>query len=79
MPEITTAADPKDSSNYVDNPRGHIWATDEGEIDILAFDVETETQGHNGPACVICGYGFCQWCQAGPDHDCPGPSRSERS
>jgi hypothetical protein len=65
---------------YIENPRGHVWVKDEdGEVDILAFDVETETQGHNGPRCMVCGYGFCHHCQSAPDHDCPGPSHNTGS
>ena len=55
---------------YITNTRGHVWKlTDEGEIDILAY---YPYDPHNGPLCIICGYGFCHHCQDEPDCDCTG-------
>jgi hypothetical protein len=52
----------------------HTWKLDErGEPDTFAHDVETETQGHNGPMCTVCDFFFCVHCA--PDawqHECPG-------
>lgn len=53
---------------YVKNPRGHEWEMVNGDIYVFAFN---PGDPHNGPRCVKCGYGFCQHCQEGPDHDCP--------
>jgi hypothetical protein len=58
-----------DVEAYIANPRGHVWKLDsQGQVDGFGF----ETDGHNGPSCAVCGYGFCHHCDDGPDHDCPG-------
>ncbi|GAA0853563.1 hypothetical protein ACFQVD_26340 [Streptosporangium amethystogenes subsp. fukuiense] len=44
-----------------------------GSIDNFAHDVETDSGGHNGPRCEVCGTVFCQHCA--PDRyeeECPG-------
>ena len=56
---------------YTRDPRGHTWMVNgDGEINIFAF----EHGWHNGPACVVCGYGFCHHCRSGPEVDCPTPA-----
>ena len=45
--------------DYVTNPRGHQWKTDEeGKIDFFVMEAEF----HNGPMCVKCGFTFCEHC-----------------
>lgn len=58
------------------NDRGHVWkkyGDDAATVDIFAF---SPADPHNGPACVVCGYGYCHHCEMGPDEDCPGPKVS---
>lgn len=55
------------------NDRGHVWKEDEYGIDSFAG---LDSEEHNGPRCINCGYFFCQWCDDGPQEDCP--KRSER-
>jgi len=52
---------------YERKPRGHKWATADGELDIFAYE---EGEFCNGPRCTVCDYGFCHHCQDGPDVDC---------
>ena len=54
---------------YERKPRGHVWKIKDGIIDVLAYN---PGGGHNGPKCSVCGYGFCYYCNEGPDYDCPG-------
>lgn len=54
---------------YELNTRGHVWQKDEdGDIDIFGH----ESDPHNGPVCVRCGYGFCHHCHELPEVDCTG-------
>lgn len=60
---------------YEDDPRGHIWKKNDydGEVDIFAF----ETDHHNGPRCVVCGYEFCHHCQGRPSISCEEVQRQK--
>lgn len=57
------------------NTRGHTWKRedfDPREVDI--FGLESSCGYHNGPRCVVCGYGFCHHCHRdGPPEPCTGP------
>jgi hypothetical protein len=62
------------------NTRGHVWRREEydpREVDIFGFC--SDDGFHNGPVCVVCGYGFCHHCNRnGPTADCPGePEQTE--
>ncbi len=60
---------------YETNTRGHIWKTDDdGAVDIFGYEYGT----HNGPVCVVCGYGFCHHCKELPSEDCTGVKSSEQ-
>lgn len=55
---------------YEINTHGHVWRRDsDGSLDIFGYDWDN----HNGPICVVCGYGFCHHCQEEPGVECPGP------
>ena len=57
---------------YALNHHGHTWKRDEnGKIDIFAYDHNF----HNGPRCIVCGYGFCHHCQDEPTEECDGIQR----
>lgn len=61
------------------NDRGHTWKRNEnGSIDTFAYDWRDPDSGrqHNGPLCVVCGYGFCDSCESEPDEDCSAVSQS---
>jgi len=58
--------------DYETNNRGHVWKRydhDESVVDIFGYE---SGEYHNGPVCTVCGYGFCQHCEDGPECDCPG-------
>lgn len=38
--------------------RKHSWKMDGSEIDVFAIDSDI----HNGPRCVVCGFGECEHC-----------------
>lgn len=60
--------DSKQAYAYIENNRGHIWELNkEGTVAIFAYN---PYDPHNGPKCVVCGYGFCHHCQELPDIDC---------
>jgi hypothetical protein len=53
--------------DYRTNTHGHTWIRNEdGEIDIFAYD----HGDHNGPRCMVCGYGFCHHCKDEPSKEC---------
>jgi len=54
---------------YESNTHGHIWKKydDSDSIDIFAYSTG---DFHNGPRCVICGYGFCHHCAEEPSKEC---------
>lgn len=58
--------------------RLHVWQTvtfEDGEtaVDLSAYDIEVEGQGHSGPKCQVCGFFFCQFChRAWWQSECPG-------
>lgn len=57
----------KDKKHYSTHPMGHVWKRDEdGSIDIFAFG----GGHHNGPACLLCDYGFCHHCRDMPTQKC---------
>ena len=51
------------------NKRGHVWETyvDSKEVDLFSY---MRGEYHNGPRCIVCGYGFCHHCKG----DIPGVS-----
>jgi len=63
------------------NTRGHVWKREDdypAEVDI--FGHESPDGFHNGPVCVVCGYGFCHHCNRnGPTVDCPGAEKPEQT
>jgi len=54
---------------YEKETHGHVWKKNDydGGVDIFGFEIGR----HNGPVCVVCGYGFCHHCQDVPSIDCP--------
>lgn len=53
----------------------HTWALDEdGEIDLNALDIVTDSGGCNGPKCTVCGTPICMWHERNwRELDCEGP------
>ena len=47
----------------------HKWIKEGKEINVFAYE---EGKYHNGPKCLVCGFGFCHHCYPeGYDTKCP--------